>query len=97
MRYDDDIDVDDDYYDESNNLSSNKSSFDLLSDVKDDVFMGFNEDQDVIMSMKPMQLKVEIDDEEIDQVVPSITSYPNHEYEISCEDSSLDVIVLYVN
>lgn len=72
------------------------TSFDL-SDVKDDVFMGYNEDQDAI-KIHPMQLKVEIDDEEIDQVVPTIipTSCPN-DYEISCEDSSLDVIVLYVN
>jgi len=94
LRYDDD-DFDDD---ESNNFNNNMSASTIdLSDVKDDVFMGYNEDQDAIKN-RPMQFKVEIDDEEIDQVVPTIpTSCPHDDYEISCEDSSLDVIVLYVN
>jgi hypothetical protein len=60
--------------------------------VKDDVFMGYNEDLE--MKIDPMQFKVEMDDEKIDQVVPTRLS----EYDdISCENSSLDVIVLYVN
>lgn len=56
--------------------------------------MGYNEDQAI-----PMQFKMELDeenendDEEIDQVVP--TTHLNES--ISCEDSTLDVIVLYVN
>lgn len=50
--------------------------------------MGYNEDQ----AMPTTHFKVELDDNEdddmrIDQVVPT------H----SCEDSTLDVIVLYVN
>lgn len=65
-----------------------------LSDVKDDVFMGYNEDQHNKVS-NAMHFKVEIDDdEEIDQVVPT-TSLDD---EIRCEDStSLDIVVLYVN
>ncbi len=62
-----------------------------LSDVKDDVFMGYNDDQDFKM-LSAMHFKVEMDDE-IDQVVPI-----NQDYEgIKCEDSTLDVVVLYVN
>lgn len=51
--------------------------------------MGYNEDQAM-----PMHFKVEIDDDEddIDQVVPTHLNE-----EIRCEDSTLDVIVLYVN
>lgn len=62
-----------------------------LSDVKDDVFMGYNDDQD----FRAMHFKVEIDDdEEIDQVVPTTRL----DDDIRCEDStSLDVVVLYVN
>lgn len=54
--------------------------------------MGYNEDQDII-NVRPMQLKIEIEDE-IDQVVPSVASCPT-DYDISCDESSLDV--LYVN
>jgi hypothetical protein len=73
-------------------LSSTSSLLDLkLSDVKDDVFMGYYEDQAM-----PMHFKVEIDDnedgDEIDQVVPIQLNE-----EIRCEDSTLDVIVLCVN
>lgn len=58
-----------------------------LSDVKDDVFMGYNDDQD----FKAMHFKVEInDDEDVDQVVPTKHSLDD---DIRCEDStSLDVL-----
>lgn len=58
--------------------------------MKDDVFMGYNDDQD----FKAMHFKVEInDDEDVDQVVPTKHSLDD---DIRCEDStSLDV--LYVN
>lgn len=65
-----------------------------LSDVKDDVFMGYNEDLD-IKSSNAMHFKVEIDNDDemegIDQVVPTRLESD----EIRCEDSTLDV--LYVN
>lgn len=62
-----------------------------LSDVKDDVFMGYNDDQDY-KAANAMHFKVEIDDEmEIDQVVPTRRGHED----VRCEDSTLDV--LYVN
>lgn len=67
-----------------------------LSDVKDDVFMGYNEDLDIKMS-NAMHFKVEIDNDEdemeIDQVVPTRLD----DEVIKCEDGTLDVVVLYVN
>lgn len=55
--------------------------------------MGYNEDQ----AMPTTHFKVELDDNEdddmkIDQVVPTHSSE-----DTICEDSTLDVIVLYVN
>ena len=66
-----------------------------LSDVKDDVFMGYNDDQD-FMTTSAMHFKVEINDddgEDIDQVVPTRLD----DEDTRCEDSTLDVVVLYVN
>lgn len=65
-----------------------------LSDVRDDVFMGYNEDD-----IKPtiIRYKVEADDisdVEIDQVVPS----QNDNVDAHNDNANtLDVIVLYVN
>lgn len=78
MRYDDLISI---------------ASVSDLSDVKDDVFMGYNEED-----IKPClgQYKVEavnISDEEIDQVVPT----QSDNFVVNDNDNSLDVIVLYVN
>lgn len=63
-----------------------------LSDVRDDVFMGYNEDD-----IKPdvTRYKIEADDiseDEIDQVVPT-----QSDNVVVNDDSTLDVIVLYVN
>lgn len=65
-----------------------------LSDVKDDVFMGYNEED-----IKPnvTRYKVETDDiseDGIDQVVPTRNDNANVMNE---DDNTLDVIVLYVN
>lgn len=56
--------------------------------------MGYNDDRDFKMT-SAMHFKVEInDDDEIDQVVPSTRL---DDEDIRCEDSTLDVVVLYVN
>lgn len=65
-----------------------------LSDVKDDVFMGYNEED-----IKPnlTRYKVEADDiseDGIDQVVPTRGDNANV---VNDDDNTLDVIVLYVN
>lgn len=65
-----------------------------LSDVKDDVFMGYNEED-----IKPnvTRYKVEADDiseDEIDQVVPTQSDNANA---VNNDDNTIDVIVLYVN
>lgn len=78
MRYDDQISI---------------ASMSELSDVKDDVFMGYNEED-----IKPRfeEFKVEaadISDEEIDQVVPT----QSDSIVVNDDENSLDVIVLYVN
>lgn len=87
------------FKDELSLSASSPSLLDLISDVKDDVFMGYNEDQ----AMPTMDFKMELDDndndvyvEEIDQVVP-IHFKEEQEEDNNCEDSTLDVIVLYVN
>jgi hypothetical protein len=63
-----------------------------LSDVRDDVFMGYNEED-----IKPdiTRYKVEandISDDEIDQVVPT-----QRDNVVNDDENTLDVIVLYVN
>jgi hypothetical protein len=60
-----------------------------VTEVKDDVFMGYNADQE----MKSNTIQFKVENEHIDQVVPT----HHNDYTINCEDSSLDVIVLYVN
>lgn len=78
MRYDDQLSI---------------ASVSELSDVKDDVFMGYNEED-----IKPTVIlyKVEADDiseDGIDQVVPTRSD----NVIVNDDDNSLDVIVLYVN
>ena len=70
------------------------ASISELSDVKDDVFMGYNEED-----IKPnvTRYKVEADDiseDGIDQVVPTQSDNANV---VKDDDNILDVIVLYVN
>lgn len=79
MRYDDQMSI---------------ASISDLSDVKDDVFMGYNEED-----IKPnvTRYKVEADDiseDEIDQVVPTQSDNANA---VNNDDNTIDVIVLYVN
>jgi hypothetical protein len=86
----------DDFEEEEEDEDISTSTLELF-DVKDDVFMGYNEELE--RKSDPMHFKMEINEEEeekeIDQVVP--TQQQVHDYEINCEDGSLDVIVLYVN
>jgi hypothetical protein len=71
----------------------------MLSDLRDDVFMGYN--QEDIKPKAPTRFKIEsedISDSEIDQVVPTVEA--NHEHDDADENSLLDVddvVVLYVN
>lgn len=62
-----------------------------LSDVKDDVFMGYNE-EDLKPNVTGYKVKDIISDDEIDQVVPT-----RSENLVINDDETLDVIVLYVN
>ncbi|KAG5682387.1 hypothetical protein PVAND_011740 [Polypedilum vanderplanki] len=82
----------DDYDDEELIPASQLESF----DVKDDVFMGYN--QELESKGAPLSFKTDIDDDDNDdekeQVVPTQRVA---DYEINCEDSNFDVIVLYVN
>lgn len=78
MRYDDQLSI---------------ASVSDLSDVKDDVFMGYNE-EDIKPDMS--HYKVEADDiseDEIDQVVPT----QSDNVVVNDDDNSLEVNVLYVN
>lgn len=59
-----------------------------LSDVKDDVFMGYN-DEDIKPNVSHYD---DISDDEIDQVVPT----QSDNAVINDDDNALDVIVLYV-
>jgi hypothetical protein len=61
-----------------------------LSDVRDDVFMGYNEEEDI----KPIvryKVEADISDDEIDQVVPT----QSDNVVTNDDDNTLDV--LYVN
>lgn len=63
-----------------------------LSDVKDDVFMGYNE-EDTKHNVSGYKVRADnISDDEIDQVVPT-----RSENLVITDDDTLDVIVLYVN
>lgn len=64
-----------------------------FSDVKDDVFMGFN-DEDIKPTITRYKVEAdEISDDGIDQVVPTLSDMvvPDD------DENTLDVIVLYVN
>jgi hypothetical protein len=75
----------------------------MLSDLRDDVFMGYN--QEDIKPKAPTRFKIEsedISDSEIDQVVPTSQCVEaNKRAEDTDEENSLldvdDVVVLYVN
>lgn len=63
-----------------------------LSDVRDDVFMGYNDD-DIKPDITRYKMEADdISDDGIDQVVPT-----QSENVVVNDDSTLDVIVLYVN
>lgn len=83
MRYDDHI------MDDQISIASVSD----LSDVKDDVFMGYNQ-EDIKFRLDHYKVEaVDISDEEIDQVVPTRSD----NVVVNDDDNSLDVIVLYVN
>jgi hypothetical protein len=63
-----------------------------LSDVRDDVFMGYNEEEDIKPDIVRYKVEADISDDEIDQVVPTQSDVVSND-----DDNTLDVIVLYVN
>jgi hypothetical protein len=76
-------------YDDQNSIASMSD----LSDVRDDVFMGYN-DEDIKMDITHYKVEaVDISDDDIDQVVPTRSDVAAS----NNNDESLDVIVLYVN
>jgi hypothetical protein len=64
-----------------------------LSDVRDDVFMGYNEEEDIKPDITRYKVEADISDDEIDQVVPT----QSDNVVTNDDDNTLDVIVLYVN
>lgn len=70
------------------------ASLSELSDVRDDVFMGYNEEEDIKPDVRAYKIEADnISDDEIDQVVPT----QSDNVVVNDDDNSLDVIVLYVN
>lgn len=66
-----------------------------LSDVKDDVFMGFSNEKDIKPNVRRYEFEADdITEDGIDQVVPTQSDNDNV---INDDDNALDVIVLYVN
>jgi hypothetical protein len=62
-----------------------------LSDVRDDVFMGYNEEEDIKPDIVRYKVEADISDDEIDQVVPT----QSDNVVTNDDDNTLDV--LYVN
>lgn len=63
-----------------------------LSDVRDDVFMGYNEEEDIKPDVSHYNIETDdISDDEIDQVVPT----KSDSVMVNDEDNTLDV--LYMN
>lgn len=61
--------------------------------MRDDVFMGYNEEEDIKPDTRYYKVEADISDDEIDQVVPT----QSDNVVTNDDENTLDVIVLYVN